>query len=226
MKVEIWSDIMCPFCYIGKRRFENALKDFPHSSKIEIEWKSFLLNPAIRTDPGKNINQYLSETKGWSLEQAKQANNYVTKIAKEVGLHYDFNKVVVANTLDAHRLIQLAKANNKSDEIVERLFKAYFIEGKNIAHHDTLLLLGTEAGLPVDAIKKMLISNEYVDNVEKDVNDAHLMGVRGVPYFVFNDQYAISGAQRVETFLDALNRAWHEWESAKPELKIRYRKLN
>ena len=132
MKVEIWSDIMCPFCYIGKRRFENALKDFPHSSEIEIEWKSFLLNPAIRTETGNNINQYLSETKGWSLEQANQANNYVTKMAKEVGLYYDLNKAVVANTFDAHRLIQLAKANNKSNETEERLFRAYFIEGKKV----------------------------------------------------------------------------------------------
>jgi predicted DsbA family dithiol-disulfide isomerase len=220
MKVEIWSDIMCPFCYIGKRRFENALKDFPHRSEMEIEWKSFLLNPAIRTDPGRNINEYLSETKGWSPEQAKQANNYVTKMAKEVGLHYDFNNVVVANTFDAHRLIQLAKANNKSDETEERLFRAYFIEGKNIADHDTLILLGTEAGLPVDAIKKMLNSDEYSDNVEKDINDSRLIGVRGVPYFVFNDQYAVSGAQRTETFLDALNKAWHEWENRKPELKL------
>jgi len=220
MKVEIWSDIMCPFCYIGKRRFENALQEFQHNNEIKIEWKSFLLNRAIRTDPGKNINQYLSETKGWSPEQAKQANNYVTKMAKEVGLNYDFNKVVVANTFDAHRLIQLGKANEKSGEIQERLFKAYFIEGKNIADHNTLLLLGTEAGLPVDAIKKLLNSDEYSHEVEKDIIDAHLMGVRAVPYFVFNDQYAVSGAQRKETFLDALNKAWHEWENRKPELKL------
>jgi len=221
MKVEIWSDIMCPFCYIGKRRFENALQEFQHKNKIEVEWKSFLLNPAIRTDPGKNINQYLSETKGWSLEEARQANNYVTKMAKEVGLNYDFNKVVVANTFDAHRLIQFAKVNNKSDEIEERLFKAYFIEGKNIADHHTLILLGTEAGLNREAVKKMLNSDEYSDNVEKDINDAHLIGVRGVPYFVFNDQFAISGAQRVETFRDTLNKAWHDWENRQSEMKLR-----
>ena len=220
MKVEIWSDIMCPFCYIGKRRFENALQEFQHNNEIKIEWKSFLLNRAIRTDPGKNINQYLSETKGWSPEQAKQANNYVTKMAKEVGLNYDFNKVVVANTFDAHRLIQLGKANKKSGETQERLFKAYFIEGRNIADHNILKLLGTEVGLPVDAIKKLLNSDEYYHNVEKDIIDAHLMGVRAVPYFVFNDQYAVSGAQRKETFLDTLNRAWHEWENRKPELKL------
>jgi len=130
MKVEIWSDIMCPFCYIGKRRFENALKEFPHKDDIEIVWKSFQLNPAMKTDPGKNINQYLSEVKGWSLTQARQANDYVTKMAKEVGLYYDFKKVVVANSFDAHRLIQLAKVNGKGDEMEEQLFKAYFTEKK------------------------------------------------------------------------------------------------
>ena len=212
---------MCPFCYIGKRRFENALKEFQHRNEIEIDWKSFLLNPAIKTVPGKNINQYLSETKGWSFEQAKQANNYVTKMAKEVGLHYDFNKVVVANTLDAHRLIQLAKADNKADEAEERLFKAYFTEGKNIADHDILLLLGAEVGLSTDKIKKMLGSDEYANEVEKDVNDAFQIGVRGVPYFVFNNQYAVSGAQRTGTFLNALNKAWYEWENGKPELNLK-----
>jgi len=215
MKVEIWSDIMCPFCYIGKRRFENALKEFPHKDDIEIVWKSFQLNPAMKTDPGKNINQYLSEVKGWSLTQARQANDYVTKMAKEVGLYYDFKKVVVANSFDAHRLIQLAKVNGKGDEMEEQLFKAYFTEGKNIAEHETLILLGTEIGLPSDTIKMMLNSNEYADKVEKDIHEAYQIGIRGVPYFVFNDRYAVSGAQPTETFLGAFDKAWGEWEKEK-----------
>ena len=220
MKVEIWSDIMCPFCYIGKRRFENALKEFPHKNEIEIEWKSFQLNPSLKTKHEKNINEYLWETKGWTEEQAEQANDYVTKMAKEVGLNFDFNKVVVANTLDAHRLIQLAKANDIGNEMAERLFRAYFTEGKNIADHATLILLGDEVGLPGDEIKKMLSGDEYTDKVEKDGYEAYQIGVRGVPYFVFSDQYAVSGAQRSETFLDALNKAWHEWENNTSGLKI------
>ena len=215
MKVEIWSDIMCPFCYIGKRQLENALKEFHHKDDIEIVWKSFQLNPAMKTEPGKNINQYLSEVKGWSLSQAKQANDYVTKIAKEVGLNYDFNKSVVANSFDAHRLIQLAKVNDRADEMEERLFKAYFTEGKNIGDHETLLLLGTEIGLSSETIKKTLNGNEYADEVEKDIYEASRIGVRGVPYFVFNDRYAVSGAQPKETFLGALNKAWGEWEKEK-----------
>lgn len=216
MKVEIWSDIMCPFCYIGKRRLENALKEFQHKNDIQIVWKSFQLNPAMKTEPGKNINQYLAEVKGWSLAQARQANDYVTKMAKEVELNYDFNKAIVANSFDAHRLIQLAKAHGKGDEMEERLFKAYFTEGKNIADHETLVLLGSEIGLSSETIKKMLNSDEYAGEVENDIYEASRIGVRGVPYFVFNDRYAISGAQPTETFLGALNKAWGEWEKEKP----------
>jgi len=187
--------------------------------KLKLNGKAFFLTAQSGLIREKiSINICRKQRAG--PEQAKQANNYVTKMAKEVGLNYDFNKVVVANTFDAHRLIQLGKANKKSGETQERLFKAYFIEGRNIADDNTLKLLGTEVGLPVDAIKKLLNSDEYSHEVEKDIIDAHLMGVRAVPYFVFNDQYAVSGAQRKETFLDTLNRAWHEWENRKPELKL------
>jgi len=216
MKVEIWSDIMCPFCYIGKRRFEIALQQFPGKEDIEIVWKSFQLNPAMKTDPAKNINQYLAEAKGWTLDYAKQMNAHVTNMAKEVGLHYDFDKAVVANSFDAHRLVQLAKDNRKGDDMEERLFKAYFTEGKNTADHATLIQLGTEIGLDPAAIKKVLDSNEYADNVEQDIYEAQQIGVRGVPYFVLNDRYAVSGAQASETFLGALNKAWGEWEKERP----------
>ncbi len=219
MKVEIWSDIMCPFCYIGKRRFEKALEQFDNKDKIELVWKSFQLNPAMKTDPGKNINQYLAEIKGWSLEQAKQMNARVTDMARESGLEYDFDKAVVANSFDAHRLIQLAKANGKGDEMEERLFKAYFTEGKNTDDHGTLLQLGTEIGLDPDTVKKVLDSDEYTDQVEQDIYEAQQIGVRGVPYFVLNDRYAVSGAQASETFAGALNKAYGEWEKQKPALQ-------
>lgn len=219
MKVEIWSDVMCPFCYIGKRLFENALEQFIAKDSIEVVWKSFQLNPAMKTEPGKNINQYLSEVKGWSLAQAKQANDYVTKMAKEVGLNYDFDKAVVANSFDAHRLVQLAKAKGKGDAMEEQLFKAYFTEGKNIADHHILLQLATAIGLEEEAVKKVLNSNEYADAVERDIYEAQQIGVRGVPYFILNDRYAVSGAQATETFLGALNKAWKEWEKERPALQ-------
>jgi predicted DsbA family dithiol-disulfide isomerase len=219
MKVEIWSDVMCPFCYIGKRRFEKALDQFPGKDSIEVVWKSFQLNPAMKTEPGKNINQYLSEVKGWTLSQARQANDHVTKMAKDAGLSYDLDKAVVANSFDAHRLVQLAKAKGKGDAMEEQLFKSYFTQGKNIADHDTLIELATAIGLDDKAVKKVLSGNEYADAVERDIYEARQIGVRGVPYFVLNDRYAVSGAQPTETFLGALNKAWGEWEKENPALQ-------
>ena len=218
MKVEIWSDIMCPFCYIGKRRFENALQQFPGKEAIEVVWKSSQLNPDMKTEPDKNINEYLAEKKGWTIDYAKEMNDHVTNMAKEVGLKYDFDKAIVANSFDAHQLIQLAKANGKGDEMEERLFKAYFTEGKNIADHATLVQLGTDIGLAQEKIKKVLSSHEYADKVEQDIYEAQQIGVRGVPYFVFNDRYAVSGAQASETFAGALTKAYGEWEKEKPAL--------
>jgi predicted DsbA family dithiol-disulfide isomerase len=210
---------MCPFCYIGKRRFEDALQQFPYKDNIEVVWKSFQLNPAMKTEPDKNINQYLADVKGWTIDYAKQMNAHVTTMAKEVGLDYDFDKAVVANSFDAHRLIQFAKDHGKGDEMEERLFKAYFTEGKNVADHTTLIEIGTAIGLDQVTIKKVLASNEYADKVEQDIYEARQIGVRGVPYFLLNDRHAVSGAQASETFFGALNKAYGEWEKDKPVLQ-------
>jgi predicted DsbA family dithiol-disulfide isomerase len=218
MKVEIWSDVMCPFCYIGKRHFEKALEGFPERDKVEIEWKSFQLNPDMKTEPGKNINQYLAEHKGWSMEQARQANQYVTKMAGEAGLEYDMDRAVVANSFDAHRLVQLAKKSGKGDAMEERLFRAYFTEGKNIADHATLLELAADIGLEKEQVEKVLASRAFTEEVEKDIYEAKQINVRGVPYFVFNDRYAVSGAQPSDTFAGALQAAWKEWEQQNPPL--------
>lgn len=208
MKVEIWSDIMCPFCYIGKRRFEKALEQFEHKDNVEITWKSFQLNPEMKTSPGKSINEYLAEIKGWSIEQAKEVNDRVTQMAKGVGLKYDFDKAVVANSFDAHRLIQLAKSKGKGDIAEEYLFRAYFTEGKNIADHSVLTEAGTEIGLDAAEVKRMLEGKGYAENVEEDINESQQIGVRGVPFFVFDRKYAVSGAQETETFLEVLQKAW------------------
>ena len=219
IKVEIWSDVVCPFCYIGKRRFEHALEKFPNRNEVEIEWRSFQLDPEVKPVPGMSINEYLARRKGVSVAEGKQMNDYMANMAKEVGLHYDFDKAVVANSFDAHRLIQLAKDHGKGDKMEERLFKAYFTEGKNTADHSVLIQLGTEIGLDPATIKKVLDSSEYADKVEQDIYEAQQIGVRGVPYFVLNDRYAVSGAQGTETFLGVLNKAWEEWEKERPALK-------
>lgn len=207
MKVEIWSDVMCPFCYIGKRRFEEALDQFPGKEQMEIEWKSFQLNPGLKTDPSKSINEFLAEHKGISVAQAKQMNDRVTEMAKDAGLQYDFDKAIAANSFDAHRLSHFAKQHGKQDAMEELLFKAYFTEGKNTADHTTLVQLAVEAGLNGEKTKAMLEGNEFSDAVNADIYEAQQVGAHGVPFFVFDNKYAVSGAQPSRVFLQALNKA-------------------
>lgn len=210
IKIEVWTDVMCPWCYIGKRRFEKALSQFGHKDKIEVEWKSFQLNPSMKTEPNKSINQYLAEIKGWSVEYAQQMHDHVTQLAKKEGLSYNFDKAVVANSFDAHRLLQFAKTKNKGEEMEERLFKAYFEEGKNVADHDTLTELGEEIGLNKEEIKTMWASGTFTDEVKKDLQEANEIGCTGVPFFVINRKYGISGAQEAGTFLKAMEKAFLE----------------
>ena len=210
MKVEIWSDVMCPFCYIGKRRFENALARFPHKDAVEVEWKSFQLDPSIKSEPGKNINQYLAERKGWSLEQARQLNSQVTETAASVGLHYDFDKAVVANSFDAHRFAHLAAGQGLGDAAEEALFKAYFTEGRDVSDHNILAQLGMEIGLDPIQVKQALDGDAYVADVRHDIQEAQSLGARGVPFFVLDRKYAVSGAQPEDTFTQALEQAFAE----------------
>lgn len=222
MKIEIWSDVMCPFCYIGKRRLEQALEQLPFNKDIEVEWKSYQLDPSIKNEPNKKVNQYLAERKGWSLSYAREMNDHVTNMAAEAGLQYNFDKAVVANSFDAHRFAHLAARHGKGDAAEESLFKAYFTEGKNIADIDTLVQLGTEIGLDSAEVKQALESNAQAQAVRQDMEEAEALGVRGVPFFVLDRKYAVSGAQPVEVFKQALEQAYTEWkaERDKNPLKI------
>lgn len=217
MKVEIWSDVMCPFCYIGKRKFETALEAFDNKNNIEVEWKSFQLNPALKTDPSKSTMQYLSETKGWSIEQTKSAMKNVINMAEGVGLHYDFDKAIVANSFDAHRFIQFAKTKGKGDAAEEALFKAYFTEGKNTADHSVLISIGTSIGLDPENVKSVLKGTAFSTEVYKDIAESQQIGVNGVPFFVFDRKYAVSGAQDPKIFLETLGRSWKEHSATHPE---------
>ena len=219
MKVEIWSDVMCPFCYIGKRRFENALNQLPFNNEIEIEWKAFQLDPSIKKEPGKKIHEYLAERKGFSVEKAKELNGQVTSMAAAEGLQYNFDKAVVANSFDAHRFANLAKKNGKGLEAEESLFKAYFTEGKDISDHDTLIQLGIDIGLDGAAVKQALESDAYTKDVQKDIAEAEALAIRGVPFFVIDRKYAVSGAQATETFIQALNQSYTEWKNQNTQLK-------
>lgn len=206
MKIEIWSDIMCPFCYIGKRRLEAALNQFSAKDEVEITWKSFQLNPDMKTDPEKSINHYLAEIKGWSLEQAKEINKNVTEMAAGEGLKYDFDKAIVANSFNAHRMIQYAKTLGKGEQMEERFFRAYFSEGKNIDDNTVIVDLATEIGLDPSSCREVAASDRYAEAVKRDIQEAAAIGVRGVPFFVFDRKYAVSGAQPVELFIDTLTK--------------------
>lgn len=220
MKVEIWSDIMCPFCYIGKRKFEAALAKFEGAKDIEIEWRSFQLDPSIQDGHGKNVYEYLAERKGIPLEQAIQMNEQVSHSALQVGLEYQMDKAVVANSFDAHRVIQLAKRKGLGDAMEERLFKAYFMEGKDFSDHEVLTQLGGEVGLDEREIKDIFASNAYMHEVSQDINEAQMLGVRGVPFFVLDRKYAVSGAQSSDTFLDALQKSHAEWRKEHPLVSL------
>jgi predicted DsbA family dithiol-disulfide isomerase len=222
MKIEIWSDVMCPFCYIGKRRFEDALQQFAHKDSVEIEWKSFQLNPDMVTDPSVNINQYLANAKGWTLEYAQQMNNHVTEMAAEVGLTYHMDNAVVANSFNAHRFTHLAKKHSLGANAEEALFKAYFTDGKNVDDTDTLIELGTSIGLNAEEVKQTLATDAFANDVKHDIAEAQYLGIKGVPFFVMNSKYGVSGAQAVPVFSQTLEKAFEEWniEQAKPKLDV------
>ncbi len=217
MKVEIWSDVMCPFCYIGKRKFEAALAEYPNREKVQLEWKSYQLAPEMKTTPGKSINQYLAEHKGFSLTEAKRLNDHVTQMAAKVGLVYNFDKAVVANSFKAHRFSHFAKQKGKQNEAEEKLFQAYFTEGKNIDDNDTLVKMGEELGFDANELRTALENGMYANEVKADINEAIHFGIQGVPFFVFDRKYAVSGAQESSAFSQALTQSFAEWSEKNKE---------
>jgi len=218
MKVDVWSDIMCPFCYIGKRNFESALNLFPGKDSIELEWHSFQLDPTIpkNTESKENVYEYLAGKKGISYDQSARMHERLIQTAKNAGLEYRFDQAIVANSFDAHRLIQLAKIKGLGDEAEERLFRAYFTEGRDFGDHETLMAIGAELGFTENEIKHALNSDEYAAKVEADIGEANEIGIQGVPFFVFDRKYAVSGAQPPDYFLKALNQSFDEWRINNP----------
>lgn len=220
MKVEIWSDVVCPFCYIGKRRFETALSQFKYKDSIEIVWKSFQLAPDLKTDPNKSIYQVLAEHRGMSLNQAKSASDQVADMAAQAGLVYNFDKVIPANSFNANRLSHLGKHRGLQHIAEESLFRAYFTEGKNIDDTDTLVQLGKEIGLDTTEVKNAMESDQYTEAVQQDLSDAKQIGVTGVPYFLFDSKHAVSGAKDSAAFLKILESSFSDWKKQNPELNL------
>lgn len=206
MRVDIWSDIRCPFCYIGKRKFENALEKFEGKENVKVTWHSFQLDPTLKTQPDTSTIDYFTEAKGVSKEQALQMFRGAREMAAGIGLELDSESSVVANSFLAHQLLQFAKTKGLDNDVKELLFEAQFAESKNIDDKETLLDIAVAAGLDREETETVLSSGKFADAVKKDEMIAQQIGVQGVPFFVFEKKYAVSGAQAEETFLEVLEK--------------------
>jgi predicted DsbA family dithiol-disulfide isomerase len=207
MKVEVWSDVVCPWCYIGKRRLEKALAQYEHAADVEVIWHSFQLDPTqVRGENAPTI-QMLSRKLGVPMAEATAMNDRVTGLAAEEGLTYHLDRALTANTFDAHRLTHFAATHGLADELHERLFRAALTDGEAVDDAGTLVRLATEVGLPADGAREVLTTAAYADAVREDIRQARALGANGVPFFVFDRTYGISGAQPLETFLATLRRA-------------------
>jgi predicted DsbA family dithiol-disulfide isomerase len=205
MKIEIWSDVVCPWCYIGKRRLERALGEFEHAGEVEIAWRSFQLNPD--TPPGTAVPtlDYLARRFG---PQASAMTTRVAELARAEGLDFDFGAALTVNTLDAHRVLHLAADLGLGDAAKERLLRAHFSEGADLSDHETLSRLLIEVGAGEQRVRAVLASDEYAGAVRADFEEARMLGASGVPFFVIDRRYGVSRAQPAETFLHALRTAY------------------
>jgi len=212
IKVDVWSDIACPWCYIGKRKFEAGAAAF--EGEVEVTYHSFELAPDTPVDFDGSEVDFLTQHKGMSAAQVEPMLDRVAGIAKEVGLDYDFDALQHTNTIRAHQLLHFAKAHGKQLEMKERLLKAYFVEGRHVGRPEDLADLAQEIGLDRDAALAALESNTYLDDVHADIDQARAYGINGVPFFVIDGKYGVSGAQSAETFTQVLNKAADEQVAA------------
>jgi predicted DsbA family dithiol-disulfide isomerase len=210
LKIEIWSDVVCPFCWLGKRRLDLALSIFNHKDDVTIEWRSFQLNPGLKTDPSINIHEYLSREKGFDINKIRQINRQLTESGAAIGLHYNFDQVVVANSMQAHNLLHEAKSQGKQQIGKESLFQAYFEFGNNIDDPRVLLKIAEDAGMDLSATEHAITTKIHWDAVQTDILEAQELGVRGVPFFVFNRKFAVRGAQEMNIFTDVLEEAFND----------------
>jgi predicted DsbA family dithiol-disulfide isomerase len=210
MNVEIWSDVVCPWCYIGKRRFERALVSFGHPGEVTVTYRSFELDPDAPAQRTGTHAEHLARKYGMTIAQAEQAGQQMTQRAAADGLDFRFDLIRGGNTFDAHRLLHLAKDHGLQAEMKERLMRATFTEGLPIAGKPTLMRLATEAGLPAAQVQAVLDGDAYADAVRADEQQATRYDITGVPFFVADGKYAVSGAQPTEVFLQFLQRAYDE----------------
>lgn len=206
MIIEMWFDFICPFCYMGKRILEKALSEFNHQDEITIVFKSYELNPNEVSDPNISVNEGLAEKYGVSVEKARRMNENVALRAKQYGLHYNIDTLMQTNTFDAHRLMKYAETMSLAYEMTEKLFKAHFTDGYFIGSKTVLADLAFDVGLDKEKVLEILNSNQFSNEVRKDEQEAMSMNLNGVPFFLFNRKYSISGAQGIEVFIETLKK--------------------
>lgn len=211
MKVEIWSDVACPFCYIGKKHFEKALEQLPFKEKVEIEWKSFQLDPSIPEEGLKMTSaEYLEKHKGYPKQQLNDMFKHIEQQGKSVGIDFKNDIAIPTNTFRAHRLIHFAQAQGKGSEIEEALFYAHFTDGKDVNQPEALIEIAYKIGLDGKAVSEFLKTEELTDEVKRDIVEASQLKIQGVPFFVVDRKYGLSGAQPIDAFKQALTQAYEE----------------
>lgn len=214
LRIDVWSDVACPWCYVGKRRLETALHEFPHADEVEVVWRAFELDPGAppERDPKVSHAERLAKKYGMSVEQAQKSSERLKGVARGEGLRFDFDHIRSGNMFDAHRLIHLGKERGRQDAVKERFLKAYLEEGALMSDHATLSRLAVEAGLDEREVADVLSSDQFSDEVRGDEQQARELGITGVPCFVLDGRYAVSGAQPAQLLLSALTQAWSERE--------------
>ena len=215
VRIDIWSDVVCPWCYIGKRRFESALADFEHAADVEVVWHSYQLDPGAPSEPAESVAAHLGRKYGGGPAAGAQMIDRVEAVAAEEGLVYRLHHAQRANTVDAHRLLHLAREESGpagQDRLKETLLASYFTEARNVADHDVLREVAAESGLDAARVDEVLASDAYAADVQADIDQAHAYGSSGVPFFVIDGKYGVSGAQPAEAFGEVLRRAWAERE--------------
>lgn len=210
MKITIWSDFMCPFCYIGEAHLDKALADFEHADKVEIEYKSFLLSPEAAHDPDKSYYETFADMKGMPIEEVNGMFDNVINMAKDAGLVIDYNKAKFSSTIPAHNAFQYAKEQGKGNEFFDKFYSAHFTDGELLSDPETIVRLSEEIGLDGEAIRRCTIKQAYTEKINTDIQEAGQVGVKGVPFYVFNNKYAVSGAQPVAQFKRVLDQVWQE----------------
>ncbi|MBB4826921.1 putative DsbA family dithiol-disulfide isomerase [Sporosarcina luteola] len=219
MKIEVWSDYVCPFCYIGKRRLEEALRSTRLADQAEVEFKAFQLDPNTPEDSDQSMVEGLAKKYGVSQQEAERMVENVAEQAKTVGLLYNSKEMKVSNTFNAHRLAKLAKQEGKAAEVTERLMQAHFIDAEAIGKKDVLIGIAEEAGISNSRVLQTLDTDEFRDDVNRDIAEAGQLGIQGVPFFVINRKYAISGAQPAAVFEEAVRKAAQE-EGMQPSFQV------